>query len=193
MSISGEIFRLSITLMDCKPSVWREVEVTSSMTLARLHEVLQVLMGWDDYHLWAFESGKKRFELPDPEVKTQQAAGDDLHQVPLSALLTRKGAKLLYNYDFGDDWWLDIRLLELGKPEPKVRYPRCLAGERAGPPEDCGGPPGFEELLAARKNPRSSHAKELLEWIGPDWNPEAFDLILINKALAGLPPPRRLH
>lgn len=193
MSVPGEIFRIGITLMDCKPSVWREAEVPSSMTLARLHEVLQVLMGWDDCHLWAFESGKKRFELPDPDVKTQQAAGDDPNQVTLSALLTRKGARLLYNYDFGDDWRLDIKLLELGKPEPKVRYPRCLAGERAGPPEDCGGPLGFEELLAARKNPRRRGAKELLEWASSDWNPDAFDLAVINKSLAALPAPLQLH
>ncbi len=193
MSISGEIFRLNITLMDCKPSVWREVEVASSMTLARLHDVLQVLMGWDDCHLWAFEAGKRRFEPPDPDVRTQLVAGDDPDQVTLGALLTGKGSRLRYNYDFGDDWWLDIKVLAIGKPELKVRYPRCLAGERAGPPEDCGGSHGFEELLAARKNPRSSHAKELLEWVGPDWNPEAFNLTLTNKVLAGLPAPRRLH
>jgi len=193
VSISGEIFRINITLMDCKPAVWREVEVASSMTLARLHDVLQVLMGWDDYHLWAFEAGRKRFELPDPDVKTQLAAADDPHQVTLGTLFAGKGSRLRYNYDFGDDWWLDIRVLALGKPEPKVRYPRCLAGERAGPPEDCGGPAGFEELLAAHKNPKRRGAKVLLEWAGSDWNPEVFDLAVINKSLAALPAPRQLH
>lgn len=193
MGVADEIFRLKIVLRDCKPSVWREVEITASTALARLHDVLQVLMGWEDCHLWAFEAGQKRFELPDSEIETKLAAKDDPRRVTLDALLRGKGAGLRYNYDFGDDWWVEIQLVAVGKPETSTRYPRCLADARAGPPEDCGGPHGFEELLAARKNPKRRGAEELLEWVGPDWDPEAFDLALVNKALAALPAPRRLH
>ena len=193
MSVAGDIYRLKVTLLNCRPAIWREVEVASNITLAGLHDVMQVLMGWDDCHLWAFETGDKRFELPDPDVKTRLPAGQDPDRVALYVLLPEKGAGLRYNYDFGDDWWVEIKVVAVGKPQPKIRYPRCIAGERSGPPEDCGGPPGFEELLAARKNPRSKHAKELLEWAGSDWDPEAFDLPVIKKALAALPAPRRLH
>jgi len=193
VSAGGEIFRLKIVLMDCKPSVWREVEIASSTTLARLHDVLQVLMDWEDCHLWAFEAGEKRFEPPDPETNTKLTAGDDPNRMTLGALLRGRGASLRYNYDFGDDWWVDIQLAAVGDPQPNVRYPRCLAGERAGPPEDCGGPHRFEELLKARKNPKRRGAEELLEWVGPDWDPEAFDLAVVNKALSALPAPRRLH
>ena len=193
MSVAGEIYRLKVTLLHCRPPIWREIEATSNMTLARLHGVMQVLMGWDDCHLWAFEVGDKRFELPDPDVKMQLATGHDPHQVNLRSLFAGKGAGLRYNYDFGDDWWLEVKVLAVGKPQPKVRYPRCLSGERAGPPEDCGGPPGFQSLLAARKNPGSKHAQELLEWVGSDWDPEALDLAVVNKALAALPAPRRMH
>lgn len=193
MGVFGEIFRLKITLMDCKPTIWREIEAASNMTLAALHGVLQALMGWHDSHLWAFEAGDKRFEFPDPDVKTPSPAGQDPGRVTLGSLLAGKGAALRYNYDFGDDWWIDIEVVAVGKPQPKVRYPRCLAGERSGPPEDCGGPPGFEESLRAHKNPRSKHARELLEWAGPDWDPEAFDLAAVNKELAALPALRRLQ
>ena len=191
--MAEKIYRLRVTLLNCKPSIWREIEVTSDMTLAGLHGVLQVLMGWHDSHLWAFEAGGKRFEPPDPDVRTHPAPIDDPHRSTLGTLLEKIGAALRYNYDFGDHWWIEIKALAIERPEPKARYPRCLAGERAGPPEDCGGPPGFEELLAASMNPRNKHAKELLEWMGPGWDPEAFDLPVINKALAALPAPRRLH
>lgn len=193
MGVAGDIFRLKITLLNCKPAIWREIEVTSNMTLAGFHGVLQALMGWHDCHLWAFEAGGKRFEPPDSDARTRLAAGEDPNNVTLGTLLARKGVGLRYNYDFGDDWWIDIKVVAIGKPQPKVRYPRCLAGERSGPPEDCGGPPGFEELLAARKNLKSKHAKELLEWVSEDWDPDAFDLATVNKALSALPAPRRLH
>jgi hypothetical protein len=135
VGVVGEIFRVKITLKDCKPTIWREIEVASSMSLAGLHDVLQVLMGWENYHLWAFEAGQRRFELPDPD-------GMDLSN---------------------------------------------------NPPEDCGGTGGYRELLAARKKPKSARGRELLEWAGPDWDPEAFDLAAVNKERAALPAPRRLH
>ena len=194
MGAVGEILRLKIALMDCKPSVWREVDVRSSTTLVGLHDTLQVLMGWEDYHLWAFELGKRRFELPDPDgMSFAETAPDDPAHVTVGDLLTAKGQRLAYNYDFGDDWWVEITVVATDKPAPKVRYPRCVAGERAGPPEDCGGPPGFEELLDARRKPKSAHARELLEWIGPDWDPDEFDIVAVNKELAALRAPRHLH
>ncbi len=194
MGAADEILRLKVTLVGCKPPVWREVEVASAMALTAMHDVLQVLMGWEDYHLWSFEFGDRRFELPSADgMSFARTPPEDAARVALGDLLTKKGQKLAYNYDFGDDWWVDIKVVAIEKPQPKIRYPRCVAGERAGPPEDCGGPPGFEELLAARKNSRSKHAKELLEWAGPDWDPAAFDLATTNKALFALPAPRRLH
>lgn len=175
------------------PAIWREVEVPSNMTLTGLHGVMQALMGWHDAHLWAFEHNDQRFEPADPDASAPLQPAVDPDQLTLGTLLASRGDGLRYNYDFGDDWWLGIKVVSVGKPQPKLRYPRCLAGERAGPPEDCGGPPGFEELLAARKNSRSRQAKELLAWAGPDWDPEKFDLTLTSKSLAALPAPRRLH
>lgn len=189
---AGDIFRLRITLTRSRPLVWREVEVASSMTLAALHDVLQVLMGWEDYHLWAFEFGSRRFEQPDPEgMSFAETPPEDPARVTLGALFTAKDQKLAYNYDFGDDWRVEIAVVGTSKPAPNARYPRCVAGERAGPPEDCGGMGGLEELLAAHKNPRTREARELLEWAGEDWDPGAFDLKAVNKALSALRAPRR--
>lgn len=175
------------------PAIWREVEVLSNMTLSGLHGAMQALMGWHDAHLWAFESSDQRFVPADLDAKAPLQSAIDPDQVTLGILLAGEGAGLRYNYDFGDDWWIEIKVLSVSNPQSQVHYPRCLSGERAGPLEDCGGPPGFEELLAARRNPRSKQAKELLAWAGPDWDPEKFDLTLTNKTLAALPAPRRLH
>ena len=193
MSVAGEVFRVKVTLKDCTQPVWRRIEIPVSITLPALHGVMQVLMGWQDYHLWAFEAGRRRFALPDPDGMDDMLPVADARRVKLSDLVIRKGEKLLYNYDFGDDWRLEIVVEAVSNAEQGVRYPRCLHGERAGPPEDCGGAPGFEELLAARRKPKSARARELLEWVGPDWNPEGFNLAAVNKELAALPAPRRLH
>jgi hypothetical protein len=180
--------------MDCKPTIWREIEAVSSMTLSGLHDALQILMGWEDCHLWAFEAGQRRFEPPDPEgLSLSDRPAENPAHVTLDDLFAKKGQKVSYNYDFGDDWRMEIVLVAIGVAAPGVRYPRCLAGERAGPPEDCGGPPGFEELLAARGKPKSAHARELLEWAGPDWDPGTFDPNDVSEELAALRAPRRLH
>jgi hypothetical protein len=191
---ASEILKLRVTLVGSKPDIWREVEVPSSMTLAALHDVLQVLMGWEDYHLWCFELDHRRFELPDPDgMSFDGTPPEDPRRVRVGGLLTKKGQVLDYYYDFGDDWCLEISVVASGKAVPKIRYPRCVAGERAGPPEDCGGVAGFAQLLAAHKNPKTEDDRELLEWVGEDWEPDAFDLMAVNKALSALRAPRRLH
>lgn len=187
------IYRLRIAIAEIAPPVWRETELPATMTLTGLHGVIQALMGWHDSHLWIFQHGEKRLQPLDLENNARPRPDMDPAVLTIGEMLPRKGAVLRYNYDFGDDWWLDIKLLSVGDAQPRTNYPRCLAGARAGPPEDCGGPPGFEDFLAARKHPRSKHARELLAWAGADWDPEKFDLILINKTLAALPAPRRLH
>lgn len=188
-----KVLRLRVELLDIRPAIWRVVEVPAALTLGRLHSVLQVLMGWHDCHLWAFEAKGRRFKTPDQEWDDPARPSLSPDEATLGELLTREGETLRYNYDFGDNWRIGVAVETIGEPEPGVRYPRCVAGERAGPPEDCGGLPGYEGLLKARKNPKTKAAKELLAWAGPGWDPGAFDLATVNKALAGLPFPRRLQ
>ena len=187
------ILQLRVELAGLRPAIWRTVEVPAAQTLAGFHGVLQILMGWHDAHLWAFEAGGRRFEPPDPDFQGPGAAPEDPEKTRLIDVMPRQGASLQYRYDFGDDWRIDLRVLDLLAPAPKARYPRCSAGERCGPLEDCGGPPGYEQLLDARRHPKGKEARELLKWAGPRWDPEAFDLAAANKALSGLPAPRRLQ
>jgi hypothetical protein len=187
------LLRLHLELKDVKPSIWRQAEISSSLTLTGLHHCIQTLFGWHDSHLWAIHAGSRRFELMEPGFDQVVGKAENPDTTLTSELLHEAGVSILYNYDFGDDWFVLATLEAIVPAAPGVRYPRCLAGERAGPPEDCGGLPGFERLLAARKAPRNRESRELLEWVGPGWNPESFNIEMLNKALLARSAPRRVQ
>ena len=193
MSAPVRIYQLKIALPYIEPSIWRRLEVPGGMAFATLHSVIQTAMGWEDCHLWTFYVGKV-------EVGPPQPAGFDLPgmQRPMSAarttldeLLREQRVKFRYIYDMGDDWLHEIKVEKVLTAQPDVQYTRCTGGERAGPPEDCGGFPGYLNLLEAMANSRHPEREELLEWLGGEWDAEAFDLDAINTALK--PRPRRLR
>jgi hypothetical protein len=163
---------LKISLEKTTPPIWRTIRVPSSLTLADLHTTIQSAMGWDDYHPHIFIIDGKHYGLPvDGDADEAAASLADLR-------LTEK-KKFLYIYDFGDDWVhlvtveKKLSLAETGGSGDAAAV--CLAGARACPPEDCGGPPGYEELLLALKTPRKKKSREILDWAG-NFDPEAFDL-----------------
>jgi Plasmid pRiA4b ORF-3-like protein. len=139
-------------------------------------------MGWEDMHLHAFQIGDKRngidigipMEDDMPWNDATTLAGWD---VPIASHLTEPGARCTYNYDFGDDWSHEVVLEATTPREARARYPRCLAGARACPPEDCGGVHGYARLCNALKSPSDTdeETEELLDWLGDDFDPEAFD------------------
>src|SRR4029077_4994020 len=129
--------------------IWRRLLVPSDLTLAKLHDVIQVAMGWHDAHLHEFRVGDETYGAPDIESDAMDERKVRLHQV-----LGRAGAKALYTYDFGDSWEHRIVVEKSLPADPKLNYPVCTGGQRAGPPEDCGGIPGFYELMEAIEDPR---------------------------------------
>jgi hypothetical protein len=164
---------LRVTLRDIDPPIWRQLLIPDRLTLHQLHRVLQLVFGWQDYHLYAFEVGDRRFEAPDPE-----AEGENAGTTPVSALGLSVGTEFVYRYDYGDDWEHGILVEEVapdagGEEEPT--WPQLLDGARAGPPEDCGGAHGYAELAATLKRPRSQAYAELHEWLGSTYDPEVFD------------------
>jgi hypothetical protein len=178
------VHRLKITLRGSKPPIWRRVEVPSDITLERLHEIVQAAFGWDGYHMWVFETPAGEYGLPDPELGHLDAA-----RRKLVAVAPRKGSRLRYTYDFGDDWEHEILVEEVADAEPAVAYPRCLAGRRACPPEDCGGIWGYDELLAILADPDHPEHHERREWLGledgVDLDPGRFDPGEVNTSLSG--------
>jgi hypothetical protein len=179
MAKSRFIYQLKITLAEIKPPIWRRVQV-KDCNLSKLHEVIQAALNWTNTHLWAFEIGGLDY-------------GDDLEgdmdvssarKAKLGNFVADGVKKFRYIYDFGDNWEHVIQVEKVLEADPKTKYPLCVAGSRARPPEDCGGPWGYGDLLEAVKNPAKN--PELLEWVGDHFNPEAFDMEAVNQELAAM-------
>lgn len=178
---SPEIATLRIELVDTDPLIWREVEIPTSITLKILHDIVQAAMGWFDCHLWEFRVSGKTYGLPmDEDWGTEPR--QDAAKVALSEVLKPGRTVIGYTYDFGDSWAHKLIVSDIRAPARGLSYPRFLAGERACPPEDCGGIPGFYDLLTARADPDDPEHAEVTEWLG-DYDPEILDDLPINYAL----------
>lgn len=173
---SREIYQIKVTLLDSKPPIWRRLLVPADLTLARLHDVLQIAMGWQDCHLHEFAIGRERFGIPDAEMEDVR----NERTVRLSSVLGRAGAKAAYTYDFGDGWEHDIVVEKVLAPEPGHPYPACVAGKNCCPPEDCGGIGGYYDFLEAIGDPDHPEHEDLREWIGGDFDPKAFSVEKVN-------------
>lgn len=176
------IYQLKVTLRGIRPPIWRRIQVRGNVTLAKLHDILQVAIGWSDYHLHEFTVGASHYGVPDPddsyEVKQERRAR-------LNLVAPREKARFAYEYDFGDSWEHQVLVEKILPPEPGGRYPRCVAGKRACPPEDVGGIPGYEEFLEAIRDQQHEEHEAMLEWVGGEFDPEEFDLDQVNLALQG--------
>ena len=182
-----EIYQIKVTLLGTDPPIWRRLLVPADLTLEQLHDVLQLAMGWEDCHMHEFRIGQQRFGEPDPMERDFGGARTASERTArLFHVLGRAGAKAVYTYDFGDSWEHRIVVEKRLVQEPGRTYPTCLAGERHGPPEDCGGIPGFYNLLEAISDPEHEQHEELLGWLGDDFDPEAFSVDEVNRRFAPL-------
>ena len=170
------VFQLKITLNGIKPPIWRRVQM-KDCTLARLHEIIQLAMGWQFSHLHAFEIGGESYSTH-PGMDCEPAS-----RVKLSQLVEEGVDKFVYVYDMGDNWEHVIKIEKTIPAEARVRYPRCIAGKRACPPEDCGGIWGYEDFLAAIRDPNHEEHEDMLEWIGGKFDSEGVELDQVNGAL----------
>lgn len=172
--MTATVHRLKVTLRSVKPPIWRRVEVASTVTLAELSDLLEGAMGWMGGHLHAFEADGVTYERPDPDGWSFRRSEDGAKH-PLGEVLTEAGAKMRWDYDFGDGWQHNVVVEAIEPLDPSVEYPRCITGRRACPPEDCGGPWGFQELLEAIAVPAHPRHFELTEWMPDEYVPERFD------------------
>ena len=190
-TISGEICQLKVTLLHTNPPIWRRLLVPADLTLAQLHDVLQVAMGWEECHMHEFNAGGRHFGQPNPETRFMgMPPVENERRVRLSSVLHRTGAKAIYTYDFGDSWEHSIVLEKRLPAAPTMDYPICTDGQLACPPEDCGGIGGFYDLLDALKDPTHEQHEELQDWVGGDYDPEAFSIEAVNRTLTRLLPRR---
>lgn len=174
-------YQLHVRLAEIEPPIWRRIVVPGQVTLFNVHRMLQVAMGWENYHLHQFIVGTTFYGEPDPEFGYEMK---DDRRTRLRSITRQEGYSFLYEYDFGDSW-RHILTIETIQPWTQKRMaPRCLAGARACPPEDCGGVSGYEHLLEALRNPRHREHREIRTWAGKDFDPELFSLQAANSALA---------
>jgi hypothetical protein len=182
------IVRACITLLDIDPPIWRRVELPAEFTLARLHDVIQRAIGWQDCHLHHFDIQGVRYSLRSPEDADFDRKIEDERKVKLAGLIDNDTRAFGYTYDYGDNWQLAVVLESVAPAHPGAVYPRVVGGARAGAPEDVGGPWGYAEFLEALADEDHERHDEFIEWIGEDYDPENFDKNEINAALAKLAP-----
>ena len=175
----NQVYQFKITLKDIKPLIWRRIQVPKTYTFWDLHIAIQDSMGWFDSHLHEFE-----ITNPLTGLKTLIGIpGEDFvdykvlpgWKIKIADYFLREKRSANYIYDFGDNWEHEITLEKILPKENNVTYPLCVKGERACPPEDCGGSYGYENFLEIIRNPNDEQHEEMLEWIGGEFDSEHFD------------------
>lgn len=193
MNAPEQHYQIKITLQGAKPPIWRRVIIPADYTFEELHLVIQESMGWMDMHLYSFECDN--FIIEDLEFNEELIGGDffaplheklDASEIMVGQLFMEEGDKCVYTYDFGDNWKHKVVLEKILEPDEERQLPVCLKGKRACPPEDCGGIYGYEDMIAKLAGPDDEEKAELLEWIGEEFEPERFDIDVVNSNLKDL-------
>jgi hypothetical protein len=177
--------QIKVTLDEIEPPIWRRVVVSASDTLEHLHAVLQAALGWTNSHLHVFEIEGERIGIPYDREYLDETYTRSSRIIHVGDLVDRGVRRFVYEYDFGDGWshTVEIETVHTGDAGDT---PRCVAGARACPPEDCGGVGGYERLLEILFNPRHREFETMRQWAGPNFQPERFDLREVNDRLAAV-------
>ncbi len=179
----SKIYQIKVTLKHSKPPIWRRLLVAEDTRLSDLHSIIQQAMPWWNCHLHQFDVGGVYFSTPHPDDWAEMV---DERKTKLSDVAGFEGAKFTYEYDFGDGWEHIILVEKILPPDPAQTLPVCIKGKRACPPEDVGGIWGYDSFLEAIENPDHPEHEMFVEWIGGEFDPEAFDLDAINQRLRKL-------
>jgi hypothetical protein len=178
--MNERFYLLKIQLLDIEPAIWRRFVVPANITLDRLHDVIQIVMGWTDSHLHEFTIGNKRYT----EYPESKEDGLVCGRYRLEDLIKQKGRTFSYRYDFGDSWEHELVLEDSRYVNPELRTElACLEGERACPPEDVGGVHGYFEFYNALKDPSHEEHESSVEWSGGDFDSVRFDFESVNREL----------
>lgn len=181
----SRIYQLKVTLNGCRPPIWRRILVPGNTTLLKLHDIIQIVMGWDSYHLHMYTIGGITYGDPADDEYGDFGTVNEANYT-LNKVIYGEGQRFSYEYDFGDSWAHTILVEKILLPEKGTRYPLCLKGKRACPPEDVGGVWGYMNFLEAIHDPTHDEHEEYLEWIGGEFNPEEFNLEDVNTQLRSM-------
>ncbi len=171
------VYQIKVTLKGTKPPIWRRIQVASDTILANLHDILQSVMGWEGYHLYQFLIDG--IEYGDPNLLDELEA-ENARTATLNTLVRGEKFKFIYEYDFGDGWEHEILVEKMLALDKGKQYPLCTTGKRACPPEDCGGIWGNADFLEAIQDPKHPEHEGMVEWVGGEFDPTAFDADEVN-------------
>lgn len=177
-----KVYQFKLSMKYITPQIWRRIQVPESYTFQDLHNAIQAVMSWEDYHLHEFEIQNPKtavLERIAPEDEDQEVFDNmpliSEKKAKISKYFTLENKVALYTYDFGDDWQVNVRLEKILPRKEGIEYPICLAGKRAAIPEDTGGVYGYEAMLEVLKDPEHEEYEDTVEWLGEDFDPEYFD------------------
>lgn len=185
MATPKQVYQLKVTLMDIEPSIWRRILIPSSYDFWQLHCTIQDAFGWTDSHMHKFTCTAPHSDAPLAFGIPFDAEYDD--EVPvvtgwqhkITEYINGSTEDIIYIYDFGDYWQHRIELEEILPYEKGANYPRCITGERNCPPDDCGGPHGYSNLLEILFDPSDPEHEDTKEWVdsmkGKTFDPEEFN------------------
>jgi len=178
-SARTNVLSLKVTLRGVRPPIWRRLHMPGTMTLGDLHQAIQAAMGWRDCHLHAFDIDGQQYG----DRRTTDDVADE-NRLTLNGLLRSGVARFGYTYDFGDNWDHTVAIKKTQPAANGTSYPACVAGKRTCPPEDCGGPWGYQHLMAVLADPAHPEHAEQVEWVGEEFDPDAFVIETAGAMLA---------
>jgi len=182
---------IRIELQGIEPTIWRQVDVPLSSTLMALHDIIQVVMGWRDAHLFEFNVGDKIYGDPFPDDDFEERTVYKARSIRLRALLDRGFDRFVYIYDFGDYWCHDIIIKGVRDGAADTNYPVFVGGARRCPPEDVGSSMGYEEFLEAVSDPAHEEHDRMLTWYGRFYDPDDIDERRVRRVIESFAARRR--
>ena len=182
-SVQPAIYQFKITLKGIRPPIWRRFLIDNRVTFEELHTIIQIIMGWQESHLYGFDTKGTLVERLDDSFDFSSSTREicDAEEIEIGELITEEKQKCLYIYDFGDNWEHELVLEKILPIDENIVVPACIKGKRACPPEDCGGVYMYNEIQAALKG-EGELDEGMIEWLG-EFDTEEFDLEFINSIL----------
>lgn len=184
-----------VSLAEITPAIWRQIRLSGAMTLEDLHFAIQGAFGWENSHMHVFTlSADETYSVSAAKSWSAdvgvEGAGDAA-KITLQEIVARKIKRFTYEYDFGDSWLHEITIESASPATEPIAMPQCLAGERNGPPDDCGGVPGYYNFVEAMSDPKHPEHRELKEWHGGKYKPELFSVKTANDGIKWYRAPAR--
>jgi len=177
----NNIYQLKIELKGSEPKIWRRIQVAEDTSFSDLHDIIQLTMGWENSHLFEFKVNKVRiFDFEENFDDGSNPAERDSFDTLLNEIVNLIKTKFTYIYDFGDHWEHDIQVEKILPALKEKSFPICIDGERAGPPEDCGGIWGYQDILKILTDKNHPQYEEITSWLGDEWNAESFNCDHVN-------------